>query len=55
MSKLTDNDIRALAQIQYADNSGNDIEIDHDAKVSRNDEGQGAFVQAWVWVSFITE
>ncbi len=27
-----------------------DLEIDLDAKVSRAEDGSGAWVQAWVWV-----
>ena len=31
-------------------NKDGEIEIDPGAKVSISDEGEGAYVQAWVWV-----
>jgi len=39
------------AREQYAEGSNDDVEIDDDAQISRNDEGSGSFVQAWVWVN----
>ena len=33
---------------------GDDLEIDNDAKVSLGDDN-GAFVQAWLWVSFVDD
>ena len=41
--------IRATARKLYADHSDDDIEIDDNAAVHRNDEG-GAWVRAWVYV-----
>jgi hypothetical protein len=43
--------ILALAR-QFHELEG-EIEIDDDAKVSESD-GNGAYVQAWVWVEFET-
>jgi hypothetical protein len=40
---------REYARDRYAAPSNDDIEVDADAKVSMNDDG--AFVQAWVYVS----
>jgi hypothetical protein len=38
---------RSEADRLYA---SDDIEIDEEARISRDEEGRGAFVQAWVWV-----
>ena len=47
MSKLSDDDMRhAAATLYHVDGA---LEIDDDAKVSRTDDG--AYVQAWVWLS----
>lgn len=51
---LSDAQVRALAEKQYGSDA---IEIDDDAAVSRSEaagaDGEvGAFVAAWVWVSF---
>lgn len=49
---MTDDEVRALARVEYATDTP-DIQIDNNAKVSRGGD-EGAFVQAWVWVNFIT-
>ena len=41
--------IRATAKKLYVDHSDNNIEIDDEARISRNNEG-GAWVAAWVYV-----
>lgn len=51
MSQLSDDDIRKLAREIY---SSDEVQVDSNAKVSRGDD-EGAYVQAWVWVGFITE
>lgn len=40
----------AIARRMYADGSNDDIEIYDDALVSEGMDGDGAWVQAWVWV-----
>jgi hypothetical protein len=39
---------RDKAAEMYGEEGG--VEIDEDAPVSVNEEGEGAYVQAWVWV-----
>jgi len=48
----TDAEIRALARKLWREN---DIEIDDNAIVSRNDEDRGAYVAAWLWVNFLED
>jgi hypothetical protein len=48
----TDERARALAREQYG---CDEIEIDTDAVVSRDHHTHGAFVAAWVWVTFTDE
>ena len=51
-AQKTDRDYIRDAKAIYQ--SDGEIEIDDDAKVSRNDDSsssQGAYVQAWVWVA----
>lgn len=38
-----------FAQVNYAQDSDDNIEVDDDATVSEGDDG--VFVQAWVWCS----
>lgn len=39
---------RSEADRLYA---SDDVEIDDEARISRDEEGAGAWIQAWVWVS----
>lgn len=48
----TDEQARALAREEYG---CDEIEIDDDAVVSRDHHTHGAFVAAWVWVTFTDE
>lgn len=49
---MTDDEVRKLAREIHGDQD--EVVIDPDAIVSRGDD-EGAYVQAWVWVSFITD
>jgi hypothetical protein len=49
---VTDDEIREAARQQYGQND--ETQIDDNAVVSRGDD-EGAYVQAWVWVGFITD
>jgi hypothetical protein len=42
---------RAEAKALYAQHSDDNVEINDDAPVSHMDSGDGAFVQAWLWVA----
>lgn len=48
-------DAEFLARAQEAYQVDGEVEFDDDAQVSQNDKGQGAYVQAWVWVEFPEE
>ena len=49
----TDADFLARAQEVYQVDG--EVEFDDDAKVSQNDVGQGAYVEAGVWIEFEEE
>lgn len=46
---MTDQQYRAAAKDAWHDEGI--IEIDPDAEISQGEDGEGAYVQAWVWVS----
>ena len=46
-------EIRAMAKDRW--HRDGEIEIDDNAKVSVSGDGEGAYVQAWVWVDFPEE
>lgn len=51
MPRFTDEQIRQMAREMFP--FDDDVEMDHNAQVSRVDGGDhGAWVQAWIWVSF---
>ena len=45
---MTDEEYRQQAKKKYEDEGT--LEIDDNAAISRSPEGNGAYVQAWVWV-----
>jgi hypothetical protein len=45
---IEDDDIRKAARILW--HKEGEVEIDSEALVSRSDDSEGAYVQAWVWV-----
>jgi hypothetical protein len=47
MSEFTDAQYIEAANAQASD----DLEIDPDAKVSRGDDGLGAWVSVWLWIA----
>lgn len=46
------NDIVALGRAQLDDKDDDGLTFDPDPIVSEAENGEGAWVQAWVWVSF---
>lgn len=46
---ITDTQYRAAAKDAWHDEGI--IEIDDTAEISHGEDGEGAYVQAWVWVS----
>ncbi len=47
---MTDDELRETARNQCPNEREEDIQVDSNAKVSRIDDGSGAWVHAWVWV-----
>jgi len=50
--RLTKREAIAKARQLYADRSNDDVEVDDNAKLSRSTEGDGTWVQVWVWVRY---
>ena len=46
--KITDEQYRKAARTIYQEEG--EVEIDDNAKISRDDDDEGVYVAAWVWV-----